>query len=359
MEIFKNLNTGFRMKTIFAMFMVLVISITLNAQPYRVGTTSANFLEIGFGAEGNSMGDAYTSLANNISASYWNPAGLASMNNHEAMFSYQPWLGDIKVSYAAIGVVLPIGTIATSITSMNYGEMVVTNMFNQEGTGEMFNAADLSIGLSYARKLADWFAFGATFKYISQTIWHSSASAMAVDLGVKINTGFFSPTGEVEQGMDIGMSISNYGTPMKFDGIDLVFPIDIAPNEAGNYAGTNGQFKMQEWELPLIFRVGFAVHPIYTAYHKLSLAVDALHPNNNSEYVNVGAQYTLSVPTFGDVFIRGGYKGLFMYRSDYGLSFGFGVDVFALYNKGIKINYAFREHMVLGNTHSYEVTLRF
>ncbi len=48
-----------------------------------------------------------------------------------------------------------------------------------------------------------------------------------------------------------------------------------------------------------------------------------------------------------------------MYRNNYGLSLGLGVELFAIYNKGIKINYAFREHSVLGDTHSYEVALRF
>lgn len=48
-----------------------------------------------------------------------------------------------------------------------------------------------------------------------------------------------------------------------------------------------------------------------------------------------------------------------MTESSYGLSLGFGVEVFAIYNNGIKINYAYREHEVLGNTHSYELALRF
>ncbi|MCF8242291.1 MAG: PorV/PorQ family protein [Melioribacteraceae bacterium] len=349
------------MKTLLVVITLILLQVSLFAQkPYRVGTTAASFLEVGYGSAGNAMGDAYVSMVNDLSSAYWNPAGLASMEKHEAMFAYQPWLADINTSFAAVGIVLPsIGTIAASLVSMDYGEMDVTTMRMQEGTGEKFTANDIAVGLSFARKLATWFSFGATAKYISQTIWHTSASSMAVDLGVKINTNFFSPTGNNEDGLAIGMSISNYGIPLQFDGIDLSYPIDISPDEAGNYKNTSGQFKMQSWDLPLIYRIGFSVTPVYLTNHKFTISVDALHPNNNSEHVNLGAQYILTFASFGSFYIRGGYKALFMDRSDYGLALGFGVDIHALYNEGIKLNYSFREHKVLGNTHSYEVAVRF
>jgi len=40
--------------------------------PNRVGTTAANFLEIGYGPAGIAMGDAYVSKVNDLSAVYWN-----------------------------------------------------------------------------------------------------------------------------------------------------------------------------------------------------------------------------------------------------------------------------------------------
>lgn len=340
---------------------LLIISSEISAQkPYRVGTTIANFLEIGFGAAGNSMGDAYTALVDDASATYWNPAGLASLEKNSALFSYQPWVANINTSFATVNLYLPsIGTLALSLISMDYGQMDVTTLLRQDGTGETFTAKDLSVGLTYARKLAQWFAFGATVKYISSNVWHSSASSIAVDLGVKINTNFISPTNDFDKGLIIAMSVSNYGTPMTYDGIDLVYPIDIAPNENGNYKDTPGQFKMQAWELPLIFRIGVAAYPIVIGNHQLSVAVDALHPNNNSEYLNVGGEYKLTFPTFGELFFRGGYKGIFMDESMYGLSFGFGLNVYFMGNNSVMLNYAFREHQVLGNTNTFEVAINF
>jgi len=288
-------------KSVFEIILVILLAGFLSQalaqqpsqKPYRrVGTTAASFLEIGFGSAGNAMGDAYVSVTRDLSSIYWNPAGLAYMEQSEVQFIYQPWIADISTAFAGVGLVLPhIGTLSLGIIHAGYGDMEVTTLQMQDGTGELFNAADFAFSFSYARRLAQWFAFGASGKYISSKIWHTNANAIAIDLGVIVNTHFFSPTGNREDGVNIGMSISNYGTKIKYDGMDLLNPIDILPNEQGNYRDVAGQFKLDSWELPLIFRIGFSINPLVMGQHRLTLAVDALHPNNNMESVNVGAQY--------------------------------------------------------------------
>ena len=326
----------------------------------RAGTATANFLEIGMGSAGSGMGDAYVSLTDDISSIYWNPAGLGYMDRSEAQFTIQPWLVDINTSFVGVGLVLPrVGTLAMALTTVGYGEMPVTNLAFQEGTGEMFTASEYAAALSYSRRLAQWFSFGASFKYVASQIWHTNANAIAVDLGVKLNTHFFSPTGEKADGMTIGMSISNYGTRMKYDGLDLLNPIDLLPDEQGNYQFSNGKFETVEWELPLIFRVGIAVHPIVIGGNRLTLAVDALHPNNNTESVNVGAQYQLKVPAFGSLYLRGGYKGLFMEDSYYGPTFGGGVFLNLMGNVGLRLDYAYKNVGLLGNFHTYTCGITF
>jgi opacity protein-like surface antigen len=329
-------------------------------KPYRVGTTAANFLEIGYGSAGNAMGDAFVSVANDLSALYWNPAGLAYMKQNEASFAYQPWLVNINTSFAGVGMVVPqLGTFALGLIQVGYGDMEVTTMEMQNGTGEVFNASDVAVSLGYARKLAQWFSFGASAKYISSKIWHSNASAMAIDLGVLVNTEFFSMSGKREDGMTIGMSISNYGTKMKYDGLDLLHPIDILPYEQGNYRDVPGKFSLEAWELPLIFRIGFSVHPLVLNNHRLTLAVDALHPNNNMESVNIGAQYKLTIPAAGDFYLRGGYKALFMENSEFGLALGAGMTMRLLHNMGLKFEYAYRGIGILGKTHAYTIGFLF
>jgi len=329
-------------------------------KPYRVGTTTASFLEIGFGTAGSAMGDAYVSVANDLSSIYWNPAGLSYMKQSEAQFIYQPWIADINTSFAGVGLVFPtIGTFALGVIQVGYGDIEVTNMQMQDGTGEFYSANDLAVTISFARRLAQWFAFGVSGKFISSKIWHTNASAFAVDLGVIVNTHFFSPTGNRKHGLNIGMSISNYGTKMKYDGMDLLNPIDILPNEEGNFRDVAGKFSLQAWELPLIFRIGISVTPIVMDLNRLTLSVDALHPNNNYESVNIGAQYKRIVPTVGDFYLCAGYKALFMKESEYGLAFGGGMVLRLMHNIGLKVEYAYRGIGVLGKTHCYTIGVLF
>src|SRR4030043_1749296 len=61
----------------------------------RVGTTAAQFLKISAGALPICMGGAYTALATDILAVYWNPAGLSRIvGNGEAVFNHAEWLAE-------------------------------------------------------------------------------------------------------------------------------------------------------------------------------------------------------------------------------------------------------------------------
>jgi len=339
---------------------ILFFSSSQAQEPYRSGTTGGNFLEIGYGSAGIAMGDAYVSMVQDISSIYWNPAGLGYMQGSEFQIMHQPWLADIGMSLIGLGYVQPQwGTFALGFIYIGYGEEEVTSMLMQEGTGEKFDGLDFCVSFSYGRKLAQWFSFGATGKYISSRIWHENASATAFDLGAMVNTSFLSWTGRQEDGLTIGMSISNYGTKLQYDGIDLKRPIDEAPEEAGNFEFVPARYETQEWELPLIFRIGVSAHPILTSKHRFTVAIDALHPNNNSEYLNLGGEYSLTIPGFGAFIMRTGYKGLYMVDSQYGWTVGFGLLFNYLNNRAFKVDYAYRDLGMLGKLHAYTLSLTF
>ena len=339
---------------------ILTLHAVIAQSPSRVSTTAASFLEIGYGPAGCSMGDAYVSIPGDISSQYWNPGGLSYMEKSSVIFSYQPWLVDINTFFTAAGIVIPnIGTFAIGLIGVDYGEMKVTSVEMQQGTGETFFANDYAFNVSFAKKLAPWFGFGATAKYIRSTIWHTSANAMALDLGVLIETNFFSITGREENGLKIGMSLSNYGTKMQYSGIDLLNSVDIAPNEAGNYKDSKASFDTDEWDIPLIFRVGVSVQPIVSTYQKLTIGADALHVNNNNETVNLGAEYMFNAPGIGKIFLRGGYRALFLKDSEFGTTFGFGVLKHFMGNSGIQFDYAYRNVGILGTVNTFGVNLMF
>jgi len=345
---------------------VLVAALTnasiLMAQPSpsRRGTTAANFLELGFDPKGLAMGEACVSTVDDLSAVYWNPAGLAFMSGNEVFFAYQPWLVNTQTYLAAAGLALPsYGTFAVSILGMNYGEMEVTTLELQDGTGEKFSPADIAVNLSYGRSLTSWFGFGATAKFIHSSIYHSNANAFAADLGVIIKTSFLSPTGDNREGMKIGMSLLNYGTRMRYSGLDLMRSVDISPDEAGNYKDVKVEYKTDSWELPLIFRIGFSINPLVKTRHRLTLAADALHANNNNESVNLGAIYTLNMPGIAKLFLRGGYRGTFLEKSEYGPTFGIGILLQYLNKQVIQFDYAYRDIGILGYANVMGFSFKF
>lgn len=352
------------MKYLIAIILVIVLnsSNVLMAQnkPYRVGTTAANFLEMGIGGAGNAMGDAYVSAANDVSSIYWNPAGLPYLKNNEVLFTHQPWIAGIDVNFVGAGFNMPgIGTFALAVTNMNYGRTEVTTLDMQDGTGETYEANEYAFSFSYGRKIVQWFSFGASVKYVTSRIWHVSAGAVALDLGVIVDTHFLSPDGKRENGLKIGMSISNYGTKMKYDGIDLLQPIDILPNENGNYKDIEGQYRLQGWELPLIFRIGTSFTPILLESHKITLAVDALHPNNNSKSVNMGANMNTGCRDMESLNYGEDTAGFIWMKTDYGLTLGAGFQMDLVNNSKIKIGYAYKEMNILSNTSIYTISLTF
>ena len=326
----------------------------------RYGTTTANFLEIGIGSGPSAMGEAYVAVANDISSIYWNPAGLSYLTEPSALFMVQPWVADIDMLFAGGAFAIPkVGVFGIGITQLDYGEMDVTTLEYQDGTGEKFRATDMAATLTFSRKIVSWFSFGSSLKYIRSNIWHSSANSFAVDLGVLVNTKFFSFTGNDKDGMNIGMSISNYGTRMKFDGIDIYQPVDISEFEEGNYGDVAGQFRPSEWELPLIFRIGIALKPIVNNFSKVTIAVDALHPNNNSESINLGCAMDNNIPGFGIFSLRGGVKALYMDSPQYGYTGGLGLEMFYVGNRSLSIDYAYKSMGILGDVHAYTVGFSF
>ena len=159
--------------------------------------------------------------------------------------------------------------------------------------------------------------------------------------------------------MNIGMSISNYGTRMRFDGIDIYQPVDISEFEEGNYGDVAGQFRPSEWELPLIFRIGVALKPLVTTISDLTVSADALHPNNNSESINLGAALDNKIPGVGVFSVRGGVKAIYMDNPEYGYTAGLGLKMFYLGNKFISIDYAYKAIGLLGNVHVYTLGFSF
>jgi hypothetical protein len=225
--------------------------------------------------------------------------------------------------------------------------MPVRTIENPEGTGETFGVTDAMFSVAYAINLTDNFAIGFNPKMVIQKIWRTSATAVAIDMGVIYRTPF--------DGIMLAMSISNFGTKMQLQGTSALVLYDPDPNSTGNNGQIPAYLQTDEWELPLNFRVGLSYEPFKTEMHKLLVAVDAMHPANDYESVNVGAEYG-----FKDVFfIRGGYKSLFLKDSEESFTLGAGVKQRFIGNVAIKIDYTYGDFGRLKNYQKISVGIDF
>lgn len=335
------------MKKLFICLITLTSFINLYSQT-KVGSTAAPFLNIGIGPRAISMGGGFSATANDVTALYWNPAGISRTEYNEAMFAHTSWFADITFNWAGAKLNLGgLGAVGLSVTYLDYGQMEVTTLREQDGTGEMFTAKDMAIALSYAYNLTDRFSIGGSVKYVNQSIWNSSADAVAFDIGTLFYSEIFN--------MRIAATISNFGTDMKLSGKDLLVLYDVDPNIFGNNDQILANLRTDSYPLPLLFRVGVAMDLVNTPLNKITVGVDALHPNDNAESLNIGGEYV-----FNDFLsLRAGYKSLFLKNSEEGLTFGVGVKYDFYPGFGINFDYAYQDFGILKNTQHFSISVRF
>ena len=334
------------------LLVILYTSVSYSQNPItdvsKRGTSAATFLSIGQSARAIGMGSAFVGMQGDPSAMYWNPAGIAYIDGMSIMFDHTNWFADIGYNFLASTYSIDeFGTLGLSIIISDIGEMDVTTINQPDGTGQTFTATDLAITLAYAIKLTDNFAIGFNPKLIYQSIWNTEATAFAFDMGVQYRTPF--------DDMILAMSISNFGTKMKLEGTSTLVLFDEDPQSSGNNDKIPAYLETNSWPLPLIFRVGLAYVPIKSEDHKLTLALDALHPSDNYESMNVGAEYT-----FMNIFsIRGGYKSLFLDDSEESFALGFGVQKQIIGNVTLYFDYAYQDFGRLSDVQKFTFAMSF
>lgn len=250
----------------------------------RVGTSSLQFLKIGHGARGTGMGETFIAVSDDISSLYWNPAGLVQFQENGITVAHTQWFVDTRLEF--FGGVYHFGgnnAVGLSVTSLRTEDMKVTTEVQPNGTGDYFRFSDLAVGLSYARKLTDQFSFGATVKYIEETLGALKMKGVVADLGTYYKTGLGTTR--------FAVIISNFGGQMSPDGSVTTFD-----NRVFN--------SFQKFPPPTVFKLGFAMEPLLNKKNRLTTAIQVNSPNDNKENVNFGVEYAYKE----FLFFRGGYK---------------------------------------------------
>ncbi len=295
----------------------------------KVGTTAAQFLKIGVGARATAMGSAQVAVRNDVSALYWNPAAISRIEaSSELTFNHANWLAD--VSFDFIGATMEIGSLGTfgfSVTSLSVPEEIVRTVDYPEGDGRRWDASALAVGVAYARNLTDRFSIGFHAKYIRESIWAESASAFALDIG----TLYVSEL----PGLTLGASITNFGTQMRLEGRDLLFNTDPNDDVGSGPNNVQAQYRTGEFDLPLLFRIGIAYDAWRSDDMRVTAAVDAAHPNDNTEYVNSGLELSWQEVFFGRI----GYRSAFQRDAEGGLTWGVGFHYGIVNGVQVKLDY--------------------
>lgn len=319
----------------------------VNESVSKVGTTAAQFLKIGAGARAVSVGGAFAAVANDISTVYWNPAGLARIGGvGEATFNHAEWLAETDYDFAAVSFNPgDLGSFALAVVSFHTPEEKVRTIRAPMGTGQVWDYSGICFGISFAKNLTDRFAIGLAGKYIQETLFNEVARGAAVDIGVYYQTPF--------RNLSLGAAISNFGTKMRLEGRDIYFNEDPLPEE-GSVDQVPAKYRLESFEIPLTLRFGVAYKAIASENVSLVAAVDGTHPNDNTEYLNTGVEVGLHRV----LFLRVGYRSLFLQNGEGGLTLGLGLRYDAV-GTNIKIDFGWADYGRLKNVQFVSVSVRY
>lgn len=164
------------------------------------GKYADDFLTIGVGGRALGMGSAYTAIANDVTAGYWNPAGLSEIKNPEIMLMHDQRYGDI-VSFNYGAAAMPLSkdeTVGLSaiVLSVSGIPNTLNALIDYNGNGifdgndrldyskiTFFSATDVALIGSYAKRYSSNFSYGANVKFIRRSIGSTYGTGIGFDVG--------------------------------------------------------------------------------------------------------------------------------------------------------------------------------
>lgn len=282
------------------------------------GSTALNFLKIGVGARAAGLGDSYCAIAEDATALYWNPAGIAQIIHSEVSFTHLIWLDNINYSYVGFVQPLPLlkldkRAIGISVAYLTSGKIVGYDY--QDTVGTDYSSYDLALGFSYAQAVNRDLFIGTTLKLVTENVELYNGRTNMMDVGV----------------------LYRYLDNLSFAG-------------CVQNIGTKFVLGRREETIPLIVRVGSKM-----TISNLLLNLDLVKPIDNNLNINLGGEYNLN-RTF---VIRAGYKyrlgGNDLIDGINNISMGLGIKY-----QSLKFDYAFVPYGDLSPaTHRVSLNIKF
>jgi len=269
---------------------------------FGAGESGDQFLKIGVGAKACAMAGAFTAVADDPTASYWNPSGLSQADRTEVTFMHNFWLVDMNFQYLAIAVPSKFGNWGVSATYSSSGDIPKYDDFQRIGD---YSAYDAAIDLAYSNTVGRDFHFGVSLKGIQQKIEEEDANGFAGGAGILYRLPMIN-------GMRLGAAIQNVGPKIKFI-------------EEGD-------------PLPLVIKGGISYQ-----VGSVLLAGDIIKYNDSKLRRAFGGEITL----FEVLSLRGGYDTRKMY------SLGTGMDW-----RNLSFGYAFQSFKEVDISHRISLGLK-
>jgi len=239
----------------------LIAAVLIAAPAGARAAETAAFLDIGVGARGIGMGGAYTALADDASAVYWNPAGLARLEKREMSVSHAELGLGTREDFLAYAHPTSHGTVAAALTYLSQG-----SIGGRDATGRPtgnYDASDAAFAGAYGLK-TEFADLGASVKYLRSHIASSEAQGMAADLGARRAIDGAGPGKLI-----VGAAVRNMGPGLKYEhqrndlplrlaagaaytistGRTLAVELQTAPRGGGADAGFGGEWKLVEGAL--------------------------------------------------------------------------------------------------------------
>lgn len=169
-----------------------------------IGKYASEFMAIGVGGRALGLGGAYTAIANDVTAGYWNPAGLSKINYPQLSLMHSEQFGSL-VNYDYAAVAFPVGAkaaIGVGVIRLGVDAIPDTRgaLIDEDGDGifddnerldkskiSYFNTADWAVYFTYSKKHSDRLSYGANIKLIRRDMSVGSATGVGFDLGIQFS----------------------------------------------------------------------------------------------------------------------------------------------------------------------------
>lgn len=200
-------------------FFVVLLNIIALYNIYSQETATYNFLRLDVDAKSAALAGSYVSAENDVNSIFYNPAGLATLQQPQISAGFFKYLMDINSGNAAYSQKYKdAGYFGIGVRYVNYGsfDKVDENYVNQ-GT---FSANDLAVSFGYANTYDSVFHFGANVKFIYSNIDVYKSTGLALDLGALYDIPSYLTT--------IGVSLLNAGAQIStYNGVKEKLPLDL------------------------------------------------------------------------------------------------------------------------------------